>query len=304
MKVIKPTPIGQFSDVEYENVPLSLHPEWEATASYTVGDMVYSSESEYIAVADSTGVDPKITSETPTWFKTGVVNRLRPFDLILSNPMQAEPGSDFMRIRLKLSTLADQVVLFGLVGKEVAVKVFSPQGTELVDQSKTVELIDSSGVSSWHDYFFSPISALDEAMFEDVAGYPGNTIEITVSSPNGTARLGQAVVGRGRDLGVVCEGSTVGIQDYSRKERDDWGNPKVIERPFSLSAEYDLAIPSSQVRDIRKMLASLRATPAVYVEPELANSFGAMVYGYYKDFSINLRVGETSFLSLEVEGLV
>ncbi|MFB2595449.1 tape measure protein [Paracoccus sp. p4-l81] len=209
-------------------------------------------------------------------------------------------GSSAMAYSLSASTLITTVALFNVQASTATVTVRAPDNTLI--SSVTMQLQDVEAIADWHSYFFDPVAAKSEVIFDDLAGYPGNKVVVSLDAPGGSPRVGQIVAGRAFLLGELSEDATIGIQDYSRKERDDWGNPEIIERPFSLRGDFDLAIQSSRVRTVQKTLSSVRARPAVYYETE-GNS-DVMIYGYFSDFSITLKVGEISFMSLEVEGLV
>ena len=58
---------------------------------------------------------------------------------------------------------------------------------------------------------------------------------------------------------------------------------------------------SSAVDDVHRTLASLRATPALWIGSEAFDSL--TVYGFYKEFSIDLAYPTVSYCSLTIEGL-
>lgn len=303
MRMIVPTPLSRFSSVTYANVPQSNYPAWVSSTAYAIGANVHRGDSEFTAVAANTNVDPLTAQEVPVWVRRGAINQNKVFDGILSDPMVSSPSVPHMSVTMTLINLADHVALFNVVASDARLRVLSYDDVVLYDE--TLRMVDNSAIDNWHDYFFLPQLVRGEIISDNLPGYAGNKIEVTLYGPESTLKsLGEIVVGRGVELGVLCEDSSVGISDYSRKERDEWGNPVIVERPFSLRAEYELAIPSDKVRTIRDILTAVRATPVVYYEDGPAYEMGASVYGYFQDFSINLKVGDTAFMTLEVEGLV
>jgi len=106
----------------------------------------------------------------------------------------------------------------------------------------------------------------------------------------------------GVEIGMCVYGTEVGIVDYSRKERDTFGNLTLIERGYSDVVRYKVEILTENAAQIRNLLASKRAVSAVYVghsEVEAIN-----VTGYLTSFSIPLDNWHWSTITIEVEGEV
>jgi hypothetical protein len=118
----------------------------------------------------------------------------------------------------------------------------------------------------------------------------------------GTARIGEFVMGRVRQLGVSNFGTSVSIQDYSRKERDQFGNTIIVERKFTKSADFDVTVETAQVFAVQNQLAKIRATPVVFIGDEARAS--TVVYGFFRQFNIVLDNPSISSCSIEVEGLI
>ena len=107
----------------------------------------------------------------------------------------------------------------------------------------------------------------------------------------------------GDDINIGCTqfGTSVGITDFSRKERDAVGNNYILERRYIDKADYPVQMTSDKVDATHALLSQLRATPAVYIGSE--NYISTVVYGYYKDFSIVISNSRYSQCSLSVEGI-
>jgi len=116
-----------------------------------------------------------------------------------------------------------------------------------------------------------------------------------------TAKLGYIVLGFLVKIGLTLYGSTVGIIDYSKKERDAFGRADVLARNFTSTVRYRISIPTNQIYSVREFLAASRAYVTMYVGdlslPE------TIVVGYFKNFSIPIEAFSDSVFDLEVEGL-
>ncbi len=109
-------------------------------------------------------------------------------------------------------------------------------------------------------------------------------------------------VGTPAVIGACAYGTETGIVDYSRKERDTFGNITLIERGYSDVVRYKVEIATEDSGYVRDTLASLRAVPARYTGSNFLSVVN--IIGYLQSFSITLDDYNTSSLTLEVEGEV
>jgi hypothetical protein len=105
-----------------------------------------------------------------------------------------------------------------------------------------------------------------------------------------------------KDLGeTLHDGAQVGIHDYSRKETDEFGNAVLVERADADIGSFKTVARKSQVDGIRNALAEMRARPAVYsASPDYD---ATLIFGWFKDFNVEIEYPLTSLLSIELEGL-
>jgi hypothetical protein len=113
--------------------------------------------------------------------------------------------------------------------------------------------------------------------------------------------LGGIFAGYVLPIGTTLYNTTVGIQDYSKKERDAFGNAEIKERSYTNRINYRVAIPTERIYATKQFLAGIRARLSVYcVYPEMPET---IIAGYYRDFSIPYESYTESIFSLDVEGL-
>ena len=298
MKIIPPidvTPSNLTSNVSITET------EWTA-GTYNTGDQRYVDTTLYEVVATpSTSDDPTdgVLADPPTWIEVGAINRFKMFDQIIGDV--TEQSSDDIEVTVDAGDdLINGVALFELVGNTVQVTVTDV--TDGVVYDETRDLLDDTGIIDWYAYFFNPIVSATEAVFTDLPAYVGADIGITVSAAGNDTAVGEAVLGTIVDLGTTLANFELGTEDFSRKERDDFGRYTIVERRFAKLANYDVLLANNQVNATFRSLANVRAIPVVYVGSEQKTE--TVVLGFYKDFSI-LRTGPfVSEMTLEVEGLV
>ena len=128
------------------------------------------------------------------------------------------------------------------------------------------------------------------------------TATLTGPDPAGPVNVGTLLVGTAIDLGLLEAEPTVSILDFSQKITDAFGATSVVERAWSKQMQVKSLVYTGAVDGIQRSVAGLRARPVLWLAEE---GFDALaIYGFYKDFSINLSTDTISYVSLTVEGLI
>ena len=164
-------------------------------------------------------------------------------------------------------------------------------------------LLDNGDIVDWFTYFFAEQGVKTEALFTGIPPYLDSSVEVTITADSGTnAKVGQIVFGFLSNFGLTTYGTSVGIEDYSRKETDAFGNFIITERAFAKLVDYDVRLETGKARTVQNTLANFRATPIVYIGSQ-DEALAAIVYGFYRRFDITLEGPAYSFAAIEVEGL-
>lgn len=297
MQVIVPIAVTD-AVLTASNVPENDYPAWSSATTYAVGDrvIVLSKHDVYEALAGNTNSWPP--DNPSNWVKVGATNRWKAFDRKISDQVQQATSITYT---LTVPTVSDGLAFFNLSGSTVRVEAVSPTGTVLLDQ--TIALADTSTIVDWFSFFMWEAPILPDIVLFSVPAYKDYQIRITISGA--TAKVGQIVAGRIVHLGTAQAGTTIGITDYSRKERDDFGNPIIIERAFSDRVTFQFAFPGADAARVKRVIAGLRATPAVYTLGPGTEHLGTTIYGFLSgDLEIPLVSAGHAFASLEIEGLI
>lgn len=297
MKVIAPTPITDAVLVSC-SVPENDHPEWSSATAYTVGQKVIIAATHQIYEALTAHTNKPPATSPADWLPLGATNRWRMFD--------SKVGTATSAAGLVSVTLAPGIVtgvaLFGVNAAQVQVVMTDP--VEGVVFDRTVDLQDHTGITDWYAYFFEDVRRKPSFIVEGLPSY--RTAQLTINASGGeaeTVEIGSLVVGRLRKYAdTVMAGASAGIQDFSRKERDAFGNFQVVERAFADLVRWRFVMPNSRIDAFREQMTALRAAPAVYVGSEEFAS--TVIYGFYRDFSVVIEYPDYSECSIEIEGLV
>jgi hypothetical protein len=281
------------------NVPENDHPVWSAGINYSAGNRVIMTAGVhqiFEAIAPSIGVNPS-TDTTGKWVKVSATNRWKAFDeyqeTLTSNATMIE-------YEVTVPTALDAIAFMALDAETVEIRITNTASVVTYNQSFAV--VGTTNVASF-SYSFNHGGLISELVVSDLPIGSENTVRVRVLA-NPTARVGLIVFGREVILGEIMDEPAFSIEDYSRKDRDDFGRVDIVKRSFSARGSYAFAIPANDTRRVMRQLVNLRAKPAIWHCANGADRLGTTIYGYPADWSVPVRTAGYSIASLEIEGLV
>jgi hypothetical protein len=299
MKIIKPTVI---TDAMLTSTDL---PEpgpgevpWDANATYKVGDKVIrvSTHTTYMRKVDGKTAGAPETDAT-NWKAIGPTNRWAAFDRKVGTAAEAASSVTFVMRPGGVSGMG----MLELTGREALVQMKDTPGGAVV-YSKTIDL-DGRVVTSVYEWFYADFEQLTDFVLTDLPQHYA-ACEMTVRL-TGTAGVSVGVlqVGQVIEVGHAQYGASVGIIDYSRKEKDEFGNWDVVERNYSKHCTLQVVTAKGDFNKLYRRLAALRATPLIYIGTDTAGFEPMIGYGFYKDFGISVTYPQHHLLNIEFEGL-
>jgi hypothetical protein len=293
MKVIKPVTIGA-AQVVSSNVPETEYPAWSSATTYAVSDRVISGHMIYESlIASNLNKDP--AASPIEWMRIGPTNQWSMFDTEISTQTTASS-----EIAVVISPgFVNSLALFGLEGSNLSVEVKdSPAGTVIYSHEQT---LDGSIVGDWYQYFFEPIEQLDEVVLQGLPPYTNAHISVRITGL--TTKCGILAAGTVYELGRMQIGASAGITDYSRKDTTATGTTTFVKRRYSKRMRAPLVVENTGINKLQRLLAGLRATPCVWIGTDAPGYQLLTVFGFYRDFSIDVAYFNRSYCNLEIEGL-
>jgi hypothetical protein len=295
MKVIKPTTFVEATHLVSTNA-VETYAAYNAATTYAKGARVDYGTHIYESLVNSNIGNTPSTSPT-FWVLVGPDNVHAMFDDQISTAtVSTSPLTVVMT-----PGLMNSLALLGLVGNQAVVAITDGAGGPTV-YSRTVNL-DGSYVYDWYMYFFEPFTQIGEVVFTDIPPYLNARMTLTLSG-SGTVAIGQLSFGTFYELGDAEYGATAGITDYSRKDTDEFGATTFVERAFSKRMTARLMLDAMQMNKVQRVLSDVRAKPAVWIGAEGEAYQPLVVYGFYRDFTIDVAYPTKSYCSLEIEGLI
>lgn len=306
MKVIKPQSFNPSTTVVSTNAPEPT-PDWVSGTTYAKDAVVLhpftvngiTVKYHWTSLISSNTAEPG-TDDTK-WLRGDVCNKCAMFDGQVSIPTEATSPL-VVTIR---APLANSVAFAGLVGSQLVVEVKDNGATPAV-YTRTIDL-DGTIILDWYMYFFEPFVQLGEVVLTDLPPYSNGQITMTLTSGSGAVEVGEMVWGTAYVLGADGTelGASVGIIDYSRKDTDnDTGRTTFTRRAFSKRMSGQFMVDNNKINGVQRILADIRAVPSVYIGSDESDYAPLVVFGFYRDFSIDIAYPTKSLCRIEVEGLI
>lgn len=294
MKVIKPNVIDDPALVS-SSEPETEHAAWSSGTTYALGDLRIKAHRVWQSMqAANLNHDPE-TAGVAWWVDVGPTNRWAMFDGVVST---ATTATGTLTVEIAPGR-ADAVALMGLSNVTSATVSMTVGATEVY--SRTESLIVSDTIADWYAYFFAAITLKSELVLTDLPIYGEGVITITLLG-SGEIGCGVCAAGLQTELGGTLAGPTAGIVDYSTVTRDAFGAATFTKRGYSRRCSVRLVLDGAEVDRIYSVLATFRATPMIWVGAD--NLYLALViYGFYKDFEIDIAYANMSYCTLSIEGL-
>lgn len=246
--------------------------------------------------AATTTPSANLTGNSPLWLEISATNRFKMFDDKWGTQTTA---SNTLTVQVSPGTPIDSLALLNLIGSSVTITCTR---SAVTIYSRTIVLQTDIGVYDWKTYFLAPIVTQDDVVVTDLLPYGDQIISITIVGPS-TVAIGNITMGSKIEIGMLQSSPKVGIVDYSTKTTDVYGNIVVTQRAYSKRFSCTLMVMNSFVDQLASLLAGIRATPVIWVGSGSDYS-SLIVWGFYKDFEVDIANSLVSYCSLTIEGLV
>lgn len=297
LTVVKPLEVTGAMLVSTD-VPETDYSAWSSSTTYALGARVILTSTHRIYESLQAGnLNKNPTTETAFWIEVSATNRWKCFDT--SNSTQtAQATAISYRI-----TPGVAITSFGALNltnaSSIRIRLIDPTYGTVYDE--TTDLSALPAEADWWDWFFGIRVAPELSVMTDLPAYP--TADLLIDLAGGTdLAVGVFLFGQARQIGLgVNLGANIGIQDYSRKETNEFGDTVLVQRAFSKRASFDMLLEKSDVDSTQSYLTGLRAIPCLWIGHKDYES--TVVFGIYKDFQITIAYATHSDCNLSLEGL-
>jgi hypothetical protein len=248
------------------SVAESDYPVWSAATYYAAGARVIRTATHRIYERVLPGTTTTAPELDPTnWDDLAPTNCWAMFDEAIGTVTSATTS---ISVTLAIAGPVGDVVLLGVTGSSVTAtlpdrtRTVSVPAPAIAGQGSTVQIL---GLAS-----------------------AGGACQITLTG-TGTVGIGTVCVGTFVTVGATSTGLAGELQDFSRKEFDEFGGLTIVRRAYQRRLQVPLVIDRASIDQAVRVLAACRSRPALW--KGLSTLAATLVYGYGRDWSLAVPAG-------------
>lgn len=285
-----------YAKLTSSNVAETEYGNYAAGTTYALGDRVIVPATHDVwesLAASNTGHTP---ATNPTWWvRVGPTNRMSMFDTSVSSQTTRSGGID---VTVTPGEVVDTVALLNISAASARVRMTDPVDGLVYDTTTDLTAPISDG--NWYAWFFEPVERRDY-LLASLPAYGSAEIRIELID-TGVAACGVAALGMARNVGLgAALGARVSIDDYSRKEKDQWGQYQLDQRGYSRRASLSTLVPAEQVDAACRLMTQRRAKPTMCIA---SSRYSSLILFGLISFEVIIEYTTHAQCNLEIEGLL
>jgi len=289
MKILQPIEIPSYTTNVLEND----YAQWAVGTTYSITTrvIILSEHAVYESLVNSNVGNTPSTSPSQ-WVYVGKTNAYKAIDSKVS-----KQTTNAETITFEFQTLGATAIAFLNVECD-NIKV------ELLESAVVVweELREGTQrdlvTYSWYDYFFSDFVYVNEFVFEHTYR-PSATYRITLNNPSGTCKVGVMVRGKYFFVGDTLYGASLGFNDYSKKDVDEWGETYLKVGNFSDYFKGEVLVDTPRFPNVRKILREIRGQASLFT-----TEANVSIYGWVREPELVYENPVKSTITFDIQGLI
>jgi hypothetical protein len=294
--VLVPTPISDANFVS-STLPENDYPVWSSGTTYALGAFVIVTTGHHkiytSAVANNTGFFPPDNPDK--WIEVGPTNRWAAFDLSGGTISRGMTSFEFVITGNSIRAMA----LLEIVANTVRIRASSMEQGTYYDKSYSVR--DLTIIDNWLTYFSEGFKIVNDIIVTDIPQVQNSTYTVTLQG-GPEVSLGTFLHGLDTSFGFTQYNAKAGIIDYSRKEVDQFGRATLVKRAFSKRMDVSIYMERGITDQVYRFLTDIRSTPVLWLgsrdQYEMLN-----IFGFYRDFTVDIAYPTASLCTLQIEGI-
>lgn len=274
---------------------------WVSSVTYPQGTIVSRNTNHriYTKLTSAAGSSTAPESDSVNWFDSGPNNR---WALFATDRNIASYNHNSIQLLISPGERIDSIGLLGLDLSSASIKVYTANGLQYTHE----ELLNERETISWSDYFFGGTSSGRPTVIRfNLPTMLGTLVCITLAKTTATAKCSAVVLGTNVYLGSVQMNPKSEVLNFSKIERDAYGNSTLIPRRSVPKTTQELFLPSVYINKVRATRTALNATPALWsgLDDATTDTYyeALLILGIYKEFTIDLENQINSRVNLQLE---
>lgn len=269
--------------------------QYSGAATYAAGDRVIDATAHRVYESKVSANVGNALSDPTKWIHIGTTNKWAMFDFDRSiGTTQASP----LVVSFTPVQRVDSIAVLGVVGASVQV---SMTVSASVVYTRTVSMTGRS-TATWSGYFFGGFEQQPSLLLTDMPPFANATITVTITGA--TVTCGACVVGRSVHLGEVQYGAKNDALNFSRIDRDEFGNSTLVRRKVVPRTNQTLLFDKAATNAVIGVRKTLNAAPAVWsglIDTGDGYFEALLILGIYKQYEVSLDHPSKGVLNLELE---
>lgn len=276
---------------------------WNSATSYAVGQVAIRTGTHRKYECQIAGVDSGLPESTPTrWLDIGPTNKWAMFD---QNRNAQTVATTTMTVEILPGKRINSVAVLGVQATSVTITMMVGATTVYGPVTKNM---NGRLTATWSDYFFGEFEYVPSLVLTDLPPYAGAKIIIKLDNASGLeVKCSAVVIGSKIYLGKVQYNASSDSLNFSKIERDEFGNSLLIPRRTIPKTNQTLWVDKNNVNTLRAVREQLNAVPALWsgLDEQYDDDYfeSILIYGIYKQFEINLSQPSFCEATLELEEL-
>lgn len=306
MKIIPPITITDARFVSSTVAePASGETAWTSGGTYVVGDVRVRTQThrKYQCLVGHTGITTAPEADLTRWKDIGPTLRWAMFDYD-RNTATTRTGS--ITATVVTSARVTALVLFGIDAQEVVVTMRDGVSGPIV-YNKTFNL-QRRFVAAWQQHFFAPFIFRESLVILDLPPYLNGhiTVELSKTVATDEVALESMILGAPVPLGTLQRGAESDILDFSRIERDVFGNATLVPRKNVPKLTANVFADKTDVPAIRKLRSDYAGRPLAFLgvtEGQDAYFDTMSLVGIFKRMTVAVEYPNHALINIEAEGI-
>ncbi len=298
MKVIKPITFQNSQLIS--TTAVNAESNWSSGTTYALGAIVSYNGLRWESL-QATNLNHTPDTSPTWWLELGATNQYAMFDQVVDTSTTATTS---LTVVYAPGAVFNSLALINVDAAVINITIRDGLSGPIVYENSAG--LSGSNVTNWYDYFFlDPLLKRTQVVFSGLPAYINAHITIELTNSTGVqVSVAQVIAGDLASLGQTQYGASAGIVDYSIKETDEFGTTSFVKRAYSKRLNCQFFLENTQLNRVHSYLSSIRATPAVWVASDNPQFEEALiVYGFFREFSLDIAYPNNSLYSLEIEGL-
>lgn len=282
MRIIEPLKVTP-AMMTASNVPENDHAVWNVGTTYAEGQRCIFEHGVWESIqSNNTGHNPGADTLSEWWVRVGATNRWRAFDERLGG---VTTGGASINYSIALPRTLNALCFFGLNAETVRVRIVTPGSVVIHDE--TITLSDREDVGNFWEYVHNGFTFKPDLIITGLSMPSGVTVELTISAGL-AAQVGEIFFGNDIQIGTTLTDTSLGIVDYSKKDRDEWGGVFLVPRPVTKTVTFRFSLPTTGAARVQQIMSRVASKVCVFYAVEGEDPFGTTVAGILRDYDLTL----------------